>query len=212
LLVDLVEGRIVSDDEIKASLAQANPYRAWLDRTQLVLEDLKPVAPREARTTTEMYALPPDYTKSDGDIYGKGAMILHTLRFHLGDEAFFKSLRKMAYPTVEMERITNGKQNRLVTTDEFLKIAEQQSGKKLDWFFELYLRQPHLPKLVSEAKGNQLNLRWETPNNLPFPMPVEVKIGGETKRYEMPNGKATLSLPQDAQYVVDPNGWVLKAQ
>ena len=54
LLVDLVEGRIVSDDEIKASLAQANPYRAWLDRTQLVLEDLNPVTPRESRTDVSL--------------------------------------------------------------------------------------------------------------------------------------------------------------
>jgi len=138
-------------------------------------------------------------------------MILNTLRFYLGDEAFFKSLRRMAYPTPEMEKITNGKQTRLVTTDEFLTIAQQQSGKKLDWFFELYLRQPALPKLVSEAKGNQLTLRWETPNNLPFPMPVEVKIGGEIKRVEMINGKSTVQLPQDVRYEIDPNGWILRS-
>ncbi|MFL9825072.1 glutamate synthase large subunit [Rhodoplanes sp. SY1] len=40
LLVDLVEGRLIPDDEIKARLAGANPYRDWLARTQLVLEDL----------------------------------------------------------------------------------------------------------------------------------------------------------------------------
>jgi len=39
------------------------------------LKNVKPVAPREPRTTTEMYLLPPDYTRSDGDIYGKGALI-----------------------------------------------------------------------------------------------------------------------------------------
>ncbi|HEY0657886.1 MAG TPA: M1 family metallopeptidase, partial [Pyrinomonadaceae bacterium] len=143
------------------------------------LKNVKPVAPREPRSTTEMYFLPPDYTKSDNDIYGKGALILNTLRFYLGDEAFFKALRKMAYPDPKMEKITNGKQTRLVTTDDFLRIAERESGKKLDWFFEVYLRQPALPKLVvqqtvvvggSEA-GNQLVLRWETSKNLPFPMP-----------------------------------------
>ncbi|MEP6923044.1 MAG: M1 family metallopeptidase [Pyrinomonadaceae bacterium] len=176
------------------------------------LHNIKPVAPREAQTTTQIYMLPPDYTKSDGDIYGKGALILNSLRFYLGDDAFFKSLRRMAYPTPEMEKITNGKQTRLVTTDDFLKIAEQQSGKKLDWFFEVYLRQPALPKLVAETKPNSLVLRWDVPNNLPFPMPIEVEIGGVTKRVEMVNGTATVPLPQDVKYVVDPNGWVLKAQ
>jgi aminopeptidase N len=175
------------------------------------LKNVKPVAPREPRTTVEMYMLPPDYTRSDNDIYGKGALVLNSLRSLIGDAAFFKSLRRMAYPTPEMEKVTNGKQTRLVTTDEFIRIAEQQSGKKLDWFFELYVRQPALPRLVAEAKANNLVLRWETPNNMPFPMPVEVKIGGKTKRVEMTNNSATIALPQDAQYTIDPNGWLLKS-
>jgi glutamate synthase (NADPH/NADH) large chain len=51
LLIDLEEGRIVSDDEIKARLASANPYRRWLERSQIVLEDMPSVgsaAPRSA--------------------------------------------------------------------------------------------------------------------------------------------------------------------
>ncbi|HQZ13942.1 MAG TPA: glutamate synthase central domain-containing protein, partial [Devosia sp.] len=43
LLIDLKQGRIVSDEEIKAELATANPYKTWLGRTQIVLEDLPPV-------------------------------------------------------------------------------------------------------------------------------------------------------------------------
>ncbi len=49
LLVDLEQGRIVSDDEMKADLAASHPYRAWLDQTQIVLEKLQPVEAREAR-------------------------------------------------------------------------------------------------------------------------------------------------------------------
>jgi glutamate synthase (NADPH/NADH) large chain len=44
LLIDLEEGRIIADDEIKAKLAKLNPYRKWLDRTQIVLEDMPPAA------------------------------------------------------------------------------------------------------------------------------------------------------------------------
>ncbi|MCG7394402.1 glutamate synthase large subunit [Microvirga sp. ACRRW] len=54
LLIDLEEGRIVSDDEIKQQLAQANPYKDWLKRTQIVLEDLKPVQARESRTDVSL--------------------------------------------------------------------------------------------------------------------------------------------------------------
>ena len=42
-LVDLEEGRIVSDEELKRTLAQLHPYQDWLKRTQLFLEDLKQV-------------------------------------------------------------------------------------------------------------------------------------------------------------------------
>jgi glutamate synthase (NADPH/NADH) large chain len=54
LLIDLEQGRIISDDEIKATLATANPYADWLARTQIVLEDLPPVAPREALTSESL--------------------------------------------------------------------------------------------------------------------------------------------------------------
>ena len=183
--------------------AMKNRYRG--------LHNVKPVAPREPQTTTQIYMMPPDYKKSDGDIYGKGALILNTLRFYIGDDAFFKTLRRTTYPTAEMEKITNGKQFHFETTDDFLRTAERESGKDLKWFFEGYLRQPKLPKLVSETKPNELVLHWETPNNLPFPMPVEVKIGNQTKLVEMKNGTGSVALPQDVKYEVDPHGWILKA-
>ncbi len=50
LLIDLEEGRIIGDDEIKPSLCHANPYKDWLKRTQIVLEDLPPVEARASRS------------------------------------------------------------------------------------------------------------------------------------------------------------------
>ncbi|WP_426229733.1 glutamate synthase large subunit [Pararhizobium sp. DWP3-4] len=49
LLIDMEEGRIISDEELKSTLANQHPYRQWLDNTQLILEDLKPVEPRALR-------------------------------------------------------------------------------------------------------------------------------------------------------------------
>ncbi|MDW9775178.1 glutamate synthase large subunit [Sinorhizobium meliloti] len=49
LLIDMEEGRIISDEEVKSSLAGKHPYRQWLDNTQLILEELKPVEPRALR-------------------------------------------------------------------------------------------------------------------------------------------------------------------
>jgi len=39
-LIDTTEGRIIRDDEIKASLASARPYREWLDGNLVHLDDL----------------------------------------------------------------------------------------------------------------------------------------------------------------------------
>ena len=40
LLIDLEQGCIIDDDDIKAHLSSVQPYQEWLDRTQIVLEDL----------------------------------------------------------------------------------------------------------------------------------------------------------------------------
>jgi glutamate synthase (NADPH/NADH) large chain len=54
LLVDLEEGRIVSDEEMKKSLSGSHPYQEWLTRTQIQLEDLKPVEPRASRADVSL--------------------------------------------------------------------------------------------------------------------------------------------------------------
>src|SRR3954453_9242405 len=43
LLVDLEQGRLIPDEELKATLAKRHPYKQWLEKTQIVLEDM-PIA------------------------------------------------------------------------------------------------------------------------------------------------------------------------
>jgi glutamate synthase (NADPH/NADH) large chain len=45
LLIDLEQGRIVEDEELKADLAAAEPYEAWLAKAQYKLEDLDHIEP-----------------------------------------------------------------------------------------------------------------------------------------------------------------------
>lgn len=172
--------------------------------------NMQPVAPREAKIAYQVYMAAPEYLKGDGDIYGKGACVLHTLRHLIGDDAFFRALRRMAYPRKEMEKWTDGRQVRFATTDDFLTIAQEESGIKLDWFFELYLRQPKLPKLVTEVNGDRMDVHWETPNNMPFPMPVDIEENGKIRRLEMPGGKAIVYFKGGVAPILDPKGWILK--
>jgi glutamate synthase (NADPH/NADH) large chain len=52
LLVDLEEGRIIEDEEIKASLADEHPYDEWLKTTQFKLEELRGAAEEPAPALT----------------------------------------------------------------------------------------------------------------------------------------------------------------
>ena len=159
-----------------------------------------PVAPRGIQTAGESYNL---------DIYYKGAWIIHTLRYYLGDDVFFKVLRRWAYPTPGLEKIKNGKQCRFATTDELLKIAEDISGKKLDWFFEVYLRREKLPVLEIRQQNQKVYLNWNTEDKLPFFLPVEVQIDTNIERINMENGKGEFDLPVNNKFVVDPGEWIL---
>ena len=53
LLIDLEKGKIVSDDEVKKELCEANPYEKWLSDTQIVLEDLNQTKPSIRNYTGE---------------------------------------------------------------------------------------------------------------------------------------------------------------
>ena len=187
-------------------------YFTAMKRRAKATRNKQAVAPREPKIAYQVYMAEPDYLTSDGDIYGKGAVVLHTLRYLIGDEAFFRALRRMAYPTKSMEKMTDGRQARFVNTDDFKQIAEEESKMDLDWFFEVYLRQPVLPKLVKQTMNGSTDLRWETPNNLPFPMPIDVSFNGKIQRIEMKDGKAFFPAQSDIKVEIDPKGWVLKTE
>lgn len=207
-------------------LEKTKGKQAYMDAMagrQKATRNMQPIAPREMKIAYHVYMAAPDYVRSDGDIYGKGACVLHALRYLIGDKAFFASLRRMAYPTKERERATDGTQGRFVNTDDFKTIAEQESGMKLDWFFEVYVRQPKLPHIqatigepvmagapVKTSDTTTIRIRWVTPDNLPFPMPVNVKVGDKVIRLEMKDGSGSFQIQKGQKWEVDPESWILK--
>jgi glutamate synthase domain-containing protein 2/glutamate synthase domain-containing protein 1/glutamate synthase domain-containing protein 3 len=44
LLVDLEQGRLIPDEELKSTLSKSHPYKEWLEKTQVVLEDMPAAA------------------------------------------------------------------------------------------------------------------------------------------------------------------------
>jgi aminopeptidase N len=99
---------------------------------------------------------------------------------------------------------------RMVTTDDFVTVASNEAKQDLRWFFEVYIRTAKLPTLKSESANGTLKLEWITPENLPFPMPIDVVVDGKTVQVPMTGGKGSISYTGAAP-VIDPNGWVLRA-
>jgi glutamate synthase (NADPH) large chain len=51
-LIDLEAGRIIDDKELKDTLSAAKPYRSWIERIRIKLDDLKPTDARPASKET----------------------------------------------------------------------------------------------------------------------------------------------------------------
>ena len=162
---------------------------------------VQPVAPRETLTADQAFAAP---------IYTKGAWILHTLRTYIGDEAFFKSLRDMIYPDETYATATDGSQCRFVDTDDFQMIAEQNSGKDLEWFFDLYLRQAELPVLVvHRISSKKVKLLWRMPIDVEMPIPVEIRVGDKEMSEVIPADGLVIKVKEDEKLTADPRKSIL---
>lgn len=183
-------------------LSGMEAYHAYMNGMAGGIQNQQPVAPYGLLNSMEIYG---------GDIYNKGAWVLHMLRYVVGDSTMNVLLRRMAYPDPAMEDVTDGSHTRHAVTSDFTHLAEEMSELELDWFFETYLRHAELPRLAAIRQGNRLTLRWDAPVDEPFTMPVEVQLDGEVHRIDMPNGEAVLDVPDGVAPVIDPNNWILHA-
>ncbi|MEP3836992.1 MAG: M1 family metallopeptidase [Algibacter sp.] len=107
--------------------------------------------------------------EGSGDMYYKGANMLHTLRQLIkDDEVWRKILRKM---NVEFYHQT-------VTTQQIENFLSQETTIDLSAFFNQYLRTTKIPTLEYSINKKVLKYRW-TNCVEGFEMPIQVKINNE---------------------------------
>jgi aminopeptidase N len=180
-------------------------YHEYMAGIRPRIPNEKPVAGRHSATTSEAWG---------HDIYFKGAWVLHTLRYLVGEEQVREMIRRLAYPSPEAARAVDGRQARFVSTRNVISLAEEVSGQDLEWFFEVYLRQTDLPRLVVKEEtgpdGRTFLLSWDVPRGLAFPMPVDVRLGGEIRRVEVGARPTEVRGAPGADLEVDPENWVLR--
>ncbi len=179
-------------------------YHAYIRANRGMISNTLAVAPEEISSVNEMFERP-------HDIYTKGAWILHSLRYLVGSEFLFESLRRMAYPDSVAARSARC-QCRFASSDDFIRTVEEVTGRNLDWFFRVYLRQPDLPELVVDRDGGIVTLTWKVPGDLDFPMPVQVRVDGDVKEVDMTEGTNEFEADPSAEISVDPDRWILMRQ
>ena len=95
-------------------------------------------------------------------------------RMLIGDDHFYEVIRRVTYGRPDPK--PGNFKPQFGTSKGFMATVNQVTGKDYDWFFNIYLYRAGLPKLVESRVGGLLKLRWETPDNLPFPMPVDIRV------------------------------------
>jgi aminopeptidase N len=171
----------------------------------LTHEEVEPIA-----QSAQLQEFSPEYQSI---VFQKGAMVLHMLRWLVGDEAFFKTLRAMCQQYAWKS----------ISTDEFQKLAETASKQELTYFFAQWVTSTGVPQfkrtwaVYKTAKGYQVMGKIQQDLDL-FRMPVEVRVVTEgtrpvNDRVEMVGTTADFTVntrTRPLRVVIDPASRILK--
>jgi tetratricopeptide (TPR) repeat protein len=143
----------------------------------------------------------------------KGGMILHMLRWVLGENKYLKAMREFASKFA----------GKPASTDDFRKLVEQVQGDKLTWFFSQWMDSTSAPEFKTKYTvyrlGNNKGFRVVgaiTQDLDLFRMPVDLKIDTdgktEEKRIEVVGTDSPFTIEtfgRPRRIVVDPDNRVL---
>lgn len=181
-------------------------YAAMMAHQRRNILNRKPLVSGKVKASEEVYQ--EEQGGPGQDIYYKGAWVLHTLRYLIGDQAFFDATRRLVYGRPDPK--PGNFAPRFASTPEFERLMNEAAGRDLGWFFDVYLREAALPELVETRSGGKLTLSWKTPRGAPFTLPVEVAVDGMVRKLAMADGSATIEVPERAHVVIDPMARVLR--
>jgi tetratricopeptide (TPR) repeat protein len=161
-------------------------------------------------TTAKLDYFSPEFQSVVTD---KGAMILHMLRWLIGEPKYLKTMRDFSTKFA----------GKSASTDDFRALAEQNYGEKLTWFFSQWLDSTGAPEFKTKYTvyrlGNNKGFRvvGQIDQDLDlFRMPVELKIDtdgkSEQKRIEVVGTNSPFTIEtfgRPRRIAVDPDNRVL---
>ncbi|HLG32447.1 MAG TPA: M1 family metallopeptidase [Ignavibacteriaceae bacterium] len=148
-------------------------------------------------------------------VYNKGAWVLHMLRWEVGDASFFKIL-KIFFETYKYSN---------ASTNDFIEVAQNISGKNLDDFFHQWLDYEGEIKVkfnwsvVQNAAGYKTEIfieqDQENPEHYNFPLEIMFQLvnGNQIRKIYYINSKETnINIETEdiiESVLLDPDGWLL---
>lgn len=134
-----------------------------------------------------------------GDIYGKGAFFMHTLRYVIGDEIFFPTLKKLATDPAFTGTNT-------VVTDDVQKLFSAAAGKDLKPLFDLFIRSTNkLEVFVRQINKDSYSIQVK---NLAMTIPMEIQTSEGLKTYSLDD--KLLAIKSTTVPVIDPKVFYIK--
>ena len=211
------------------SASEANWYHVWLSEgfatylTDLYFEETAGTSTFRERMQNSRQRVT-DYAKRDlspvintkvkdynlllnANSYQKGSWVLHMLRQEIGEEAFWKTLRQY-YQKFHLDN---------ALSEDFQKVAEQISRKKLSSFFNQWLYQAGHPILqidweqVSKRKIkiNLTQLQEGPAFSFPLEIEIETESGNQIQksiRIDSKEEKFNIKVKEKAvKIILDPN-------
>jgi len=171
-------------------LAGEESYMRWMRRTARATGNKYPVVRGDEVDSDSAYY---------GDIYGKGAFFMHTLRYVTGDEIFFPALKKLA--TDPQYTYDN-----TVVTSDVEKLFSGAYGKSLEPLFRLFLYTTD--KLEIHVRQTDENKYFIRLLNLDMPVPLEIVTDEGSKKWMV--DKKGISVTSKTPVQVDPQVFYLK--
>ncbi|MDZ4698516.1 MAG: M1 family metallopeptidase [Rhodothermales bacterium] len=136
-----------------------------------------------------------------GDMYYKGANLLHTVRALVGDDARWRAI---------LRGLNEAFYHQTVTTQQIEQYIIDQSGIDLRPVFDQYLRDSRIPTLAYRWEdGNTLAYRW-TEVIEGFDMTVELTVAGQAYRVQPSTDWQTLETLSRGEVVVDRDYYIVE--
>ena len=166
-------------------------YNTMIDGHRRGVRNRKAMVLGEEVTEEEVY--------SGGDIYVKGSFFMHSLRYLIGDEIFFPTIKKLATdPKYTYDNV--------VTSDDVEKLFSSAAGKNLKPFFDFYLKTTDVLDIdVKEIGFQKYRIKL---NNFFMPLPFDIISNGKSEKVIIPAEGFTVT--SDFAPQVDPKGNYLK--